>query len=436
MQDGVSIWLKSNDEKRSFQYFLEHAAPRLGGAIQSPFWSREILQAAIYTPSIRHLVVALGAAYEQFASCESQTSQTAIESSFALRQCNQSIRHLTQQNDTSVPRKSAALGETATASILFAVFAIIQGHQALAMDHVRSGLRIVQDLETDRPPESPGFYPVSTARTKALLLSLYLQMRSIFTDEITREWSKDLLMSADGYLSSYNSLADACDEVVVLRGNILAFFERNTLAPPLSSLDRENVLQQQDTLRRRLDKTRLVLEEYIAREPEIKQTEKVALALLDLHYDYLAVQLSMDVLRFEQREFDFDALEPQFQTMLANCEKIVQATAQVEPVCSFGLGVVMPLHMIAARCRNQETRQRAVELLQEGIRREGLWDSARVARVVGMTIELEEKQQVLHGGRVREVKVRVEDEHTTRLTFVVSDRSYIESVEVGREVHW
>jgi hypothetical protein len=124
----MSTWLDSDMEKRSFDFFLTRASGRLGGYFNTPFWFREILQAAIHYPPICHLVVALGAAHEQFGTSQSSESDgNDDEMRFALQQCNHSIRQISTLAGS--PRQSTeGVFCILTASILFATFASVQGH--------------------------------------------------------------------------------------------------------------------------------------------------------------------------------------------------------------------------------------------------------------------------------------------------------------------
>lgn len=137
----MSAWLGTGIEKRSFDFFLTRAGSRLSGFFTTPFWSREVLQAALHYPSIRHVVGALGAAYECF-----ESNRTVGDMHFALQQCDQSIRHINGLVDSS-SQSPEAMYSIITASILFAIFASIQGQLPQAIEHVRSVIRVLHQLE-------------------------------------------------------------------------------------------------------------------------------------------------------------------------------------------------------------------------------------------------------------------------------------------------
>lgn len=90
-------FFSSQAERRSFDFCQSRACQELAGHFNRPFWTQEVLRAATYYPSIRHLVIALGSAYEGFeheASRLSDVCGLAAREQFALCQANQSIRLL------------------------------------------------------------------------------------------------------------------------------------------------------------------------------------------------------------------------------------------------------------------------------------------------------------------------------------------------------
>jgi hypothetical protein len=433
----MSAWLGSDDEKRSFDFFLTRAAGRLGGFFNTLFWSREVLQAAIHYPPIRHLVVALGAAYEQFESREpnesDRNSGDDSEMRFALEQCNHSIRKIASL-DGSSRRSVENMYCVLTASILFATFASIQGQFSQAIEHVRSGIRVLQNLEY---LGTSAAFPVSVARLCSLLTSLYAQIRTMINDEARAVWnSNDPLVSDIEPVASFLHLDDAHNYVESLFNNALAFLQSAELSPPVTPKQKDTVLVQYNRLCCALRSSCNALDAFLARDAG--GSDKKAIAVLRLHHTLLSVRLSIYVGREDEREILFDELEQNLVHMLRLCKCILdgensrQDKTTRASICSTGLGTVMPLHMIAARCRNPTVRQEAVGLLRRARRREGLWDSTLVEKIVSTTIELEQSRSLLDledvnrpgspkipsCARIREVKLHFEGERSARVVFI------------------
>jgi len=113
------------------------------------------------------------------------------------------------------------------------------------------------------------------------------------------------------------------------------------------------------------------------------------------------------------------------------------------PSCVAGLGFVMPLHTVASRCRNPRIRRRAVQLLLECSRREGIWDSLITGKVVAQTVELEEEfmdpaavqqdqdPELKEQGRVWNTKIELQGERSALIRFQVVGRG-----EVQKLIRW
>lgn len=450
MSTGVESWLESDRERRSFHFFLTHAGLRLGGYFQTPFWTREVMQAAIYFPSIRHLVVALGSAYEHFEGRQMDPSQME----FALQQSNQSIRHLTQSPSSSLTRDSLESSSTlVTASLLFTILSSMQGHMAEAMDHVRAGLRVLENLEYEHWTSDDGSstsssqshrsaspvstYPVPIARLRSLLTSLYLQCRVMVNDEDVSGWRKDPLITELDFPTSFASLTDAQDHVESVFGNQLQFFQQTALRYPLTDDEIATAQEHQDTLVYALDCSRSALDAFVGRRPldGTSAEDEAAIKVLRLYHLYLGIRLGVGILQEDNRELAFDEFEPQFEQMLNLCRGLLDP-GNPQPICSSGLGVVIPLHMIGHRCRNAAIRREAVELLLSASRREGLWDSSMIGRIAATTSSLEQDEEMMRQCRVREVKTQFVSDRRARLVFITGDAEVSNQRRYYREMEW
>ncbi|KAH6631256.1 hypothetical protein F5144DRAFT_592309 [Chaetomium tenue] len=162
--ESHAVLFASPAERRSFFYFQSRACKPLSGYFNSSFWGREVLQAAIHYPPVRHLVIAIGSAYEAF-----ETGSLGQEPEFTLQQCNQSIRQLTVLSRATNPPSTEATSCILTASLLFIYLASIRGNHAEAIQHVRSAAKLLQDFErsaalTQKPGDAVSPGPVSFSR--------------------------------------------------------------------------------------------------------------------------------------------------------------------------------------------------------------------------------------------------------------------------------
>ncbi|KAI9708909.1 MAG: hypothetical protein M1820_003603 [Bogoriella megaspora] len=431
----MSAWLGSAAEKRSFDFFQTCASGKLGGYLKAPFWSREVLQAAIVYPPIRHLVVALGAAYERF-ECSDPNRLSGDDDDkmrFALQRCNLSIRDITNLAASS-GQSPEAMCCILTASILFANFASLQADFLQAIQHVRSGMRVLRNLES--LGDSCEF-PVPIPRLRSLLITLYAQVRTMINDEARTDWDgRDPLVSDIEPVHSFLDSFDAQNYVERLFANTQAFFQRTELHPPVTLEQTNATIVERHKLFDALKSSSDALDALVARGSD--EGDEKAIAISRLYNTWLLVRLNVSAFGEDQREAMFDRAEHHMSQMLGYCQLILanddcsQDKTAPKPIYSSGLGVILPLRMIAARCRNTALRQEALDLLIRARRREWLWDSTLSGKVLETTIEIERGaasgadaeadrqgiQTVPDDGRVRETKLHFVSERSAWVDFI------------------
>ncbi|KAB5582866.1 hypothetical protein GE09DRAFT_1211486 [Coniochaeta sp. 2T2.1] len=461
-------------ERRSFYYFQSHACKPLAGYFDSSFWSRQIIQAAIHYEPIRHLVIALGSAYESFEGEPGGTAsptthgtlshrrKTTLRTSshgmdFALEQCNTAIGQLAKFTDRSQSSYEAAEATSCvlTASILFIYFAAVRSHMAEAIQHIQSAVRVLRYFDESQstddgqsPNVSTPTFPVPISQLRAVLTCAYGQVRVMSNDVFLQDrviGGKDMLVSDIKPATIFLSVPEAHLYVEILFHNTQAFLQETELHPPSPNdklgLDRvvarhKELCQALDSSWKALDNlsTSLTLSSGGGSDSS-QDNDKNGIVVLRLYHLLLAVRLRIDIFRPEKRELAFDELESHLEEMLELCEVLVgnekrasrEGKAEAAtPLCSSGLGYVMPLHTIAARCRNPRVRRRALELLMTSSRRDGIWDSKLAGSIASKTLAMEEEwgdeTVPREDRRVREVKIVLQGEKRAQLKFItVSD---------------
>ena len=96
---------------------------------------------------------------------------------------------------------------------------------------------------------------------------------------------------------------------------------------------------------------------------------------------------------FFKTETAYDIFLPEFTAILDLAEKLLpylMSTRQsVEPRFSVDIGVVPGVFLVASRCRFDEVRKRAIDMLFSCQLREGIWDALAVAHVAKWLRSLE-----------------------------------------------
>jgi hypothetical protein len=170
-----ALRLQTPREQASFEFFTTHAVSSLRGFLDSPFWQRELLQAAHQHESIQHCIVALGAMHRRFYEGrsshihESELSDENLQ--FALRQSNQAIQGLLRSTGPGGHMASIDKVTLMTCSILFSSMACLQGHQREGMQHLRSGIRLLNEIDNEEYDRSER-HPINVDSLRPILIGL------------------------------------------------------------------------------------------------------------------------------------------------------------------------------------------------------------------------------------------------------------------------
>jgi hypothetical protein len=96
---------------------------------------------------------------------------------------------------------------------------------------------------------------------------------------------------------------------------------------------------------------------------------------------------------FATNESIYDEYTAGFSEMLCHGIELKRLTAQKSKTTNrtFDLGAVLPLYFIATKCRVRDIRKLTVETLQQGSRREEIWDNLLLAKMAAWVQRLEEE---------------------------------------------
>ncbi|KAF7547402.1 hypothetical protein G7046_g9020 [Stylonectria norvegica] len=186
-------------ELRSFRLFVDVAAPSFAGVFEFDFWLGEIPRASYHDIAIWHAVVSLGAVYESFLLSGGSSAKATV---FALQQFNLSIKALT---GSTVVREGK--WRALTASAVFACLCSIQGLHDEARLHIKAGRRLLSDMDKDeaqlmassssrrrlagqsaKRPKGAAI-PVSITPLRGIITSLETQARALENGGLTKDSS-------------------------------------------------------------------------------------------------------------------------------------------------------------------------------------------------------------------------------------------------------
>ena len=113
----------SDEERRSFDFFLNRTASQLSGFWESDFWGCSILRATHHQPALWHAVLALASLHERFEAGDRSVMNPIWdkgEGGFALKQYNQAIQQLIKPTSEGQQAVDVCL----IACLLFACFEV------------------------------------------------------------------------------------------------------------------------------------------------------------------------------------------------------------------------------------------------------------------------------------------------------------------------
>ncbi|KAJ5655262.1 hypothetical protein N7507_007212 [Penicillium longicatenatum] len=138
--DNRMVLAPGSKEERQLVYtFFTQASESVAGSIPSDLWARLIPQLTYHRPMVRHVIVAVSAAYIQQAQPAELISDRAGR--FITQQYNKAIQDFIKLASRI---QSDELELLLTTRILFICLELIRGNQGQAINHTEGGVRILQ----------------------------------------------------------------------------------------------------------------------------------------------------------------------------------------------------------------------------------------------------------------------------------------------------
>lgn len=390
-------------------------------------WERLIPQASESEPYVGQALVALGA------FCKERTSngiEAFLHRQHGLDQYGKALVGMRQTlNGSSYNPRKALI-----ACLLVYSIESIQGHLATAAAHAASGENLLYDVMLDKNTDS--LQPLSCQQDPTIdddlcraFSDLDLQALCVIdrrSSKLHERRTRDLNHLLLSMPSSFSSLKECHDwwKIIMRRNFHWIATARKTILEERSKDDDESpivyspegdegldlkdencswtsvaVIPSTNPTLRRDCATYL---DNIARWESIAAPliDKGLLAAEDSREFFAAclakIQVAMMIIQvasvFIVSAIEWDTYFPEFTTIIKYVVKIRPRIIQGEGKYHFDFGVILPLFMVGAHCRNRLLRSQAIDLLREAKGyREGIWDSDACSRVTGFTRDVEEE---------------------------------------------
>ena len=378
--------------RRSLCYFREKTARRMSH--NQHFWDCLVLQVSQYHAAILHAIVALGAIDESLVLMHQDKDSTQGKELHRLsfQQWNQSIALMTHH--AAVPPSAGIL--LLSCALYRMLETMIDGIDS-GLEILRKALEFLQQWRTSDPS-------VSRTMSEAELVDKHVSpmIRSASEDfEFLAKDNDFIVRPCDGRAED--------DVVFPLLPQSYAISEvykifkimSNKIGSEIGGLLGEEYMLHLDTaicrseslLKNWYQSTRFIVGPASSSDPETSQRAAV---LLQIRYNVAMIQLRTALFRDEML---FDAHNAAFRKIVELCQEVERleaeeskSTSATTVIHTLDLRIIMPLVLVAARCRDPTIRRQAVHVLLSSGRMERIWCGRVAGMMVKQIVDIEERE--------------------------------------------
>lgn len=152
------------------------------------------------------------------------------------------------------------------------------------------------------------------------------------------------------------------------------------------SFDFDELLSQKIGLLQQLDQWKTKFNSLLE-HLESEQQAPAAVSYLRMYHSASLIWVST---RLSTTESVFDQLTTSFEEILRHAEIYIRATAVQMPIFTFEIGAVLPLFLVASKCRVPSLRRQALDLILQCPRKESTFGAYSCAQALCRLISIEE----------------------------------------------
>jgi hypothetical protein len=409
----------SEQESRYFDVFCSKTAFEIFPSFEKARLRRIFLQAAESEPSIRHAVIALGAL--------DQTSQTAQNQKLGLLPCggyvddaNQHYRNTVKAYTRAIKHMQAAgsLGKQDLRTTLLTCLFILsfegwKGNHNLAVQQIRTGTGLLKEWkEGYKNPTKLAFPPPAPDIVEGVLIHVFarlsIQLVSSAAERSPGSYSKldtcgwDLVNNMPRVFGTLEEAENFQNLIVRL---LVQFLSKGQLPIPrigtyvrtypvnvfweIMSLD---VACEQETLLqimvRWLDAFAALKNHLDKENREVKETSITLELQMKAAYISAVTACVKDQTAFDSFNGFYNDIVNLSDALLSDSQPHTTANT---PLFCIDTRVVATLWSVGHKCREKSIRQRAILLLLDFPRRDGVWESGLAGRTIECVMNFEEE---------------------------------------------
>ena len=402
-------FLCANDnEHRHFTFFTTAAARRIAGVLDQEFWTTLVPQLSHHDIAVKYAAISIASLVRQQDeplpdSPNSSSSSGSDRSNTALGYYSKSLN---ATMSSMIDSKSA---QTALITcILFFCIEALQGHEKEALHTYHQGQKLLD--RTMAQSETAGAHNPVPVLIATKISPMFARLRvhaALFgppynSDNGGYNTTPTTSEPFTSILAARTSLFDLTNE---LHDHIVHSTRGKWVGAPEVLQHLENrgaqLKSELDVWHFRFTRSGFLYFGASFDEPHPSNTaispatavfNRIASTILTCHYAIIGIWLDC-ALSFP--ECTYDNYTSSFEHVIDLAAQVVYLTnAQnngTPPVFQFEIGVIPPLYMAARKCRDPTLRRRAIELLRQAPKQEGLWDSAQMVVVAERIVEIEEQ---------------------------------------------
>lgn len=414
----IPIVQANNNERRSFDFYLQRTAPILSGALDTRFWKQFIPQLSVSQPAIWDAVVAISSLTEhppwdnspnvQGLNYEGPVTDQAHR--FALDLYSRAISRF-----ISATTEPDAVLVAIVSCILFICIEFLQDNPFRAISLFRAGRRLLNDyISKDHKGSTlttsliKELIPIFTRLEVTLLLTRFEVIRS--HPEILADFTGGVLDYKMDYSNHspiiISSLEDARTHLYDIMAIPIPFIKDASFHKMVenfqSPVSTDLLCFQQGRLKRAREWHASFLQ-FLRNKKNDNTLDAGGSSILLVQYEAVIIMLSTI---FKPFESCYDEYNHHFENIVRQARIAIQSTSSslitttkgsltigLQDTFSFENGIVINLFYTGFHCRDPRIRRGALQLMYQAPRKEGLHKAIPLARIVETVIEIEEEHQ-------------------------------------------
>jgi hypothetical protein len=374
-----------------FDFFRRRTAPMTASFFPSEFWGGRLLQVAHAQPAVWHAAVALGALHRRwelgFAPREEWVDGACV-AMFSEKAAVSYARSMELAKDINDPLALLVL------SLGLMAVTNITGKWLDHRVHGAAGLRLLGEIKREKVDYrgwlGSDIESVAESFARMDLQNLTFSESEAPYPDLASVSKEDIMAdvnSLEGVLvpgGQFDSLSQAGFHLFGLNRKflLLASIEENM---PL-----EEYTMSENRIRYQLILWEQMMKDYLLQTRTV-ENDRSGLLTLKMYHAFLCLLLRVGV---TGSQTDWDLYLPHFERMAALAGVILSRnhTSHAAPAfVSLESGIIIPLYLVATRCRHPVLRRRALELLRRANSQEGRWHSVGAAAVAERIMRIEEE---------------------------------------------